>query len=365
NNLFDASFQLSYMAVIGIVYYHPQINNWLSPKNGVLKWLWATISISLAAQLGTFPIILKDFSQFPNYFLLSNILSIPLSFILMGLSLLLPLSLLWSSLNHLTSQTTAFFLDIFNRSTIWFEHLPGAVTQGFHPSSISVAILYALPLIFFLWLKEKKAGYLLGIISLSIILSSFSLYDLIQAEQQNRIIIYNNPDQLTIHLIHGRQSDLIIWDSSVKKHNNINYLTQPVENKYNLHKTQLHWVGQYTSSGIAFSKNFLYFNGKILYNPYKQSDEVRKRPRCNVDYVFLNRIFNKKELEDLKQTFPESEFLVTDRSVSKYMKKKTLILLDLNYISIPDSGALEIDLNRGIEKHDLQKERYVSFLAKK
>jgi competence protein ComEC len=67
--LFSAGFQLSFLAVCGIVYLSKPIASvWQSKSTLFLKMRDLT-AISIAAQLATFPIALLLFHQFPNYFL--------------------------------------------------------------------------------------------------------------------------------------------------------------------------------------------------------------------------------------------------------------------------------------------------------
>ena len=56
--LVDAGFQLSFLAVIGIVILHPMLFRHFQPRNKVLLAIWSVVSISLCAQLITFPISL-------------------------------------------------------------------------------------------------------------------------------------------------------------------------------------------------------------------------------------------------------------------------------------------------------------------
>ncbi|NJO68117.1 MAG: ComEC family competence protein [Bacteroidetes bacterium] len=99
DTLFDVGFQLSYLAVLGIVVFYKDIYNWLYVNNIVLKYFWSAISVSLAAQLLTLPVSLYNFHQFPNYFLLSNIIALPLSTVILYGSIvalmLAPFKFMW------------------------------------------------------------------------------------------------------------------------------------------------------------------------------------------------------------------------------------------------------------------------------
>ena len=79
----EVGFQLSYLAVAGIVLIQPLILNWWLPRNRILEYFWQLTAVSLAAQLATFPLSVYYFHLFPTYFLLGNLLIIPFAFLIM------------------------------------------------------------------------------------------------------------------------------------------------------------------------------------------------------------------------------------------------------------------------------------------
>lgn len=87
----DLGFQLSYAAVIGILILVPIFNAFHLSKNRILKNLEQIVYVSLAAQIFTAPLSLYYFEQFPSYFLIANLLILPIMPLLMygGLALLL------------------------------------------------------------------------------------------------------------------------------------------------------------------------------------------------------------------------------------------------------------------------------------
>jgi competence protein ComEC len=87
--LADVGFLLSYLAVGGIMYLYPRINNRWSPENRILKFCWDISLMSVAATLFTLPVTLYYFHQFPFWFIVSNLIIIPLSTVLMGAAFLL------------------------------------------------------------------------------------------------------------------------------------------------------------------------------------------------------------------------------------------------------------------------------------
>ena len=83
--LFNTGLQLSLSAVFGIIFFQKPLKNLILSKNKVLNFCWDFTTISIAAQIGTLPVILYYFNQFPVWFLISNSLLIPLSTLLIYL----------------------------------------------------------------------------------------------------------------------------------------------------------------------------------------------------------------------------------------------------------------------------------------
>src|SRR5690606_7061175 len=82
--LYSVGFQLSYMAVLGIVLLQPKIVGWWEPDNRIFRYLWEITTVGIAAQLATFPISVHYFHVFPTYFIISNLVAIPGAFLVMA-----------------------------------------------------------------------------------------------------------------------------------------------------------------------------------------------------------------------------------------------------------------------------------------
>lgn len=89
--LFRVGFQLSYAAVLGIIIFHPYIDRWIPSENRIIRSIWSLTAVSVAAQIGTFPITLYYFNQFPIIFALTNLIAIPGAFLIVAGGLLLQL----------------------------------------------------------------------------------------------------------------------------------------------------------------------------------------------------------------------------------------------------------------------------------
>ncbi|MBD0260530.1 MAG: ComEC family competence protein, partial [Cytophagales bacterium] len=117
--LLDVGFQLSYVAILGIVYLQPKLYGRFEFDNYLLDKVWGMTTTCLAAQLAVSPFSLFYFHQFPLYFLLANLVVIPLSsgILYAGLALLAvsPLPYAGPAVGWVLSKTiwllnqTAFF----------------------------------------------------------------------------------------------------------------------------------------------------------------------------------------------------------------------------------------------------------------
>ena len=203
--LSDVGFQLSYLAVIGIVILNKPIydlyvtHHWLPDK------IWALVAVSMAAQIATFPLSLYYFHRFPNYFILSNLIIVPLSngIILMGI-----LGLVFSSLpfiGNLTISALKLLLTCLNKSVLWIGSLPGAVTTGFFPDIAEVCLLYLLIMAVFLYVTEKRAKFLLFTLTCLIMLGISGLIGRLNSSSQQRLAIHQGRQGYVIRFTRGKK----------------------------------------------------------------------------------------------------------------------------------------------------------------
>ncbi len=167
--LFSIGFQFSYFAVAGIVFLQPKLSALLYVKNPILNEFWQLTTVSLSAQMATFPLTVYYFNQFPSYFLLSGYIVILMAAILIYLSALL---LLVSKI-HFLSNSLGWILqkmtENLHQIMIWIQDLPGAVIQkNFSLYQVILLYLMVFSLIFILILKRKKALYVLLFLMIAI-----------------------------------------------------------------------------------------------------------------------------------------------------------------------------------------------------
>ncbi len=163
--LMSVGFQLSYLAVFGIVYLQPRFYQLITIRLGLLDKVWAITCVSLAAQIATAPLSILYFHQFPSYFLISNLFIIPSAFImlLMGIGMLLFAAVPW--LGEAWGWLIEHFVNLVNGLVFWVQGLPGSTINGIRITTVETWMVYAVVVMTILLFKRKKFHYLmLGIL---------------------------------------------------------------------------------------------------------------------------------------------------------------------------------------------------------
>ncbi|MDR3181033.1 MAG: competence protein ComEC family protein, partial [Prevotellaceae bacterium] len=212
-DLFDAGFQLSYCAVISIVYFQPAIYRLIYTRHKITDYFWQLLSVSFAAQIGTLPITLASFHQFPNYFLLTNAFVIPLT----GVIVYLSAALLATSWIPVVSDIAAQCLDkslwLLNYGVRFIDQMPYSVASNIYISPQQLCVMIVLALLFMLYIETKSRRLLW--ISAYLLTGFFALdaWNSIRQQQQQFIAVYNVKNASYIHFIHGNHS-VALRDSS-------------------------------------------------------------------------------------------------------------------------------------------------------
>lgn len=153
--VFDMSFQLSFCAVLAIVLFQDIIWDWLRPANRFLNYLWNIAALSIAAQIGTAPIIMYHFSGFSTYFLLSNLVMVPLMFVVVVLAVSLGITGWIPILGKLTVISLTWLVN----GLTWFleriSRLPYARLDLSLDYAWQVWIIFAVVILVYLWIVEQ------------------------------------------------------------------------------------------------------------------------------------------------------------------------------------------------------------------
>jgi len=140
--LFNAGFQLSYAAVLGIIVFYPTIYRIVYLRHWFTRTLWAAVVVSFSAQAGAFPIAAHYFHLFPNYFLLTNLAIFGLAYLILTSGM----ALLFFSWIPVVAKGLGIiltgFVFLLNKIILFISHQPGAVQHNLYFPWFKVILIY-------------------------------------------------------------------------------------------------------------------------------------------------------------------------------------------------------------------------------
>lgn len=263
NFLFDIGFQLSYLAVLGIMYLQKPISELYYPPNFLMNYIWETTSVSVAAQLFTLPLCWYYFHQFPNYFLLANLIAIPLSSIALYACIANVVLASIPYLNKLSEIVLVHSIKFMNFYLMQLSKIPFAVSK-FYRIGIVEVIIFTMFIFFFLlyWKEAIKQSLKYGLICL-ILLSTYRIINrnihlhqhlwLIPQQRNMYIVIEDEHELHQFYSNKTRESSIQkqhkLWSTYIGKPNRISIINHTRfkitidSNTYSSNKFELNHLG--------------------------------------------------------------------------------------------------------------------------
>jgi competence protein ComEC len=202
--IMSVGFQLSYLAVLGIVYIQPGLFRIFEPDTKAVREIWKITSVSIAAQVATFSLGLLYFHQFPNYFIISNLIVIPASTIVLVCGLVILAISFIHSVASFTGYVVTVVVKAMNGVVFFVEALPFSMIENVYVNTMQCWLLMAIAICFILLFTYRKFNYLLAAASLSIIFSAIQWNHFLNYTCDNKISIYNVSGHTAIDLMdHG------------------------------------------------------------------------------------------------------------------------------------------------------------------
>jgi competence protein ComEC len=219
----EVGFQLSLLAVGGIVFVHPLLFRIYTPPGKLMYAVWSVISISLCAQLMTFPIGIFYFHQFPNLFLISNLIIIPATTVAIYASILLVMVSKVPLLGYITGKIVYISIWLSNETALMTDQIPGAVIFGISIKGYEVVFLYILIILLIIFLLRRQALYLALLFAGGIIFSSFQCFENIKVKQQYAINVFAVKGKSVILFREGSKAFMMLDKQDSLSDPGINY----------------------------------------------------------------------------------------------------------------------------------------------
>jgi competence protein ComEC len=200
--LFDVGFQLSYLAVFGIVWMQPKLYALWKPRNKILNRVWQLSTVSIAAQFGILPLSLFYFHQFPGLFILSNIVIIPFlgSILIIGIGIII-----CAQIGILTDQLVLLYGKIISSLNGFISFVSEQEEFLIRDISFSGTLLVASYAVLFGLgnLLSKRSVQNIFLLLWSIIfLQGVLLLELYQVNQKEALIVFHKSTESIIGIRH-------------------------------------------------------------------------------------------------------------------------------------------------------------------
>lgn len=210
--IYAVGFQLSYVALLGILLFQPLLRKLWYPKRKWVKYLWDITSVGLAAQLATFPLAVHYFHVFPTYFIFTNLLAIPAAFIIMSLGV--PF-LLFAAIPGL-SQVLGWLLDntiqLLNHGIFGLQGLPFARLDSLYMHLPEMLLFWAILFCIYQWIDDRKKYQLKGIIVLIFALGLYRLVLSLDSISKDYMVVYKLKNGGVMDYRHKGQLYAIAWE---------------------------------------------------------------------------------------------------------------------------------------------------------
>lgn len=341
--LFDVGFQLSFAAVLSILLFQPFLYRLCPVRHRAGTYLWGLVSVSVAAQLGTAPLVLFYFSRFSTHFLLTNLLVVPLVTLILYAAVVLLLLTPMSGLQAVAAVGLEKMLRMLNLLVRWVEQLPYASVDGIWLYPLEVAGCYLVLGAFFCYLCHRRYARLVTALVLLAAWGAVHSFAVWTDRPRTSIVFYNVRGCPAVHCIESSGHSCIQYADSLS---NRQRLRQTAANYWHHCHLCPPAEGSRDSVGQHFFRRqqLICWHGQrvcmVTDNRWKQQ-RTDDGAVCRVDYLYICKGYT-GQLAALTRLFLPG-CVILDSSLSDYRRnrlKEECQQNHLHFISLSDEGSV-------------------------
>ena len=341
--LFDVSFQLSFMAVLAISVCYTELHRLWFIRNRVLRYVWGIAEVSVAAQLGTAPLVMYYFSGFSLYFLLANLLVAPLIPIIIYLALLAFVFAPVAGLHHYILFVLEEVIKCLNWGTWTISRLPSAFIDSLCLSSLEVCLFYGFFILgLYYWANRSRRALIRVFAGINVILALLFYIHLPHTTTPS-IVFYNLYNCAAVHFIEADNSSYLY---SNRKDSTYVYMENIGETYWRREKmpTPRLLLSDYEDKRVWSHEGIVHWKGMnicMVTDGYWHNKSATNL--LNIDYMYLCKGY-KGKIAPLQKLFRIKK-IVLDASLSDYKSKaykEECKTLGLDYIDISEKGSFRI-----------------------
>ena len=251
--LFDVGFQLSYIALFFILWLQPLLAQLWKPKNTIVNYFWEILTVSFAAQIGTLPLSIYYFHQFPGLFFVTNLVIIPFLSVIMALGVLVMVLAAFDFVPVFLAKSLEWSIYILNKIINSIASLEQFIFRDISFNWQLLLSLYLLIIATIIWIKKPNFNRLALALSTIIIFQIAYFQTQWTIRNQRELVIFNSKKNTLIAERNGANITLYACDSILKIANKNQTFTSYSMGNFSSLKTKKR------------VQNLIYFNGnKIL-----------------------------------------------------------------------------------------------------
>lgn len=344
--LFDVGFQLSFCAVTAILLLQPRIYRWFPGVHSRIgHYLCSLMSVSIAAQIGTAPLVLLYFSRFSTHFLLTNLLVIPLVSFIMYATVIMLLFTPYFPLQSIIAIGVKWLIGLLNFCVRWVEQLPWASFDGIWLYGTDVLGIYLFLFLLGYYLNTCKARNL--ILSVFCLLAVCTCHMVRQANDRPKpgFVFYNVRNCPAVHCLAADGHSWLIYADSIPDTSRLRKAVSGYWNRLHLEPPQA-IITDYTGDMLAYRDHILSYSGRriCVLSDNRWRNKWAAQP-LSIDYLYLCKGYDGC-LKELLELFTVRT-VILDASLSDRRRQaygKECRQLGLPFISLPDEGSVSFML---------------------
>lgn len=359
NFLYDLGFQLSYLAILSLAIFYRPIENLYLPHSWVSNHIWQIFSMSMAAQILTFPISLYYFHQFPLLFLLSNIVAIPLSSAIVYVGVIFGLLSCVPLLGYWLGQILYYCIAIMNACLAVIQKIPFANIDSIMINEVQLLLLYvmifAIGRFFLLPLERKYLAIRPRYLQLALVtligIGCISAWRIIRHFDQQSITLYAIDKQSSLEFVAGKKAVLLneppLSDQNFQYYIAQNQQQRGIRNRYTVAYNDLDstFIAHPQLKNLLYNRYIIQFSDKtILRLPSKwQADSLNTPIAAN--YLLWSHN-TKADIVQIRQQI-QFDTLLIDSSNSRWHTQQLIKACDslqIPYYNLSTRGAWQLHL---------------------
>ena len=220
--IFDAGFLLSYSAVIFIICFYQDMYLKLSIKNWLADKIWQSAVVTIVAQAGTLSLTIMLFNRFPTWFILTNIIIVPLSSLLIIVGCLVPLTFPIIFISKPLAWVLGKLTGLTELLTEKASALPYSTIDNIGLESTEALFLFVFIFLLLIYiLNRRSVSILYPVIALLFFSISLTIKD-ISNRISSDLIVYNTIGSYSVGIRTGRilnlYSDTSEFQQELLKH---------------------------------------------------------------------------------------------------------------------------------------------------